>query len=72
VLEVDIVHPGKRMDDLYMLSSSFSYAEKMCSHQNASLWHTRLRKGLPNISSFGGVKFARFVKISLSLKVPLS
>jgi hypothetical protein len=43
VLEVDIVHPGKRMDDLYMLSSSFSYAEKMCSHQNASLWHTRLR-----------------------------
>jgi len=44
VLEVDIVHPGKRMDDLYMLSSSSSsYAEKMCSHQNASLWHTRLR-----------------------------
>ena len=45
MLEVDIVHPGKRMYDLYMLSSSSSsYAEKMCSHKkNASLWHTCLR-----------------------------
>jgi len=44
VLEVDIVHLGKRMYDLYMLlSSSSSYAEKMCIHKKASLWHTRLK-----------------------------
>jgi hypothetical protein len=34
VLEVDIVHLGKRMYDLYMLlSSSSSYAETMCIHK---------------------------------------
>jgi hypothetical protein len=38
VLEVDIVHLGKRMYDLYMLlSSSSSYTEKMCIHKKKML-----------------------------------
>ncbi|XP_070008775.1 uncharacterized mitochondrial protein AtMg00300-like [Nicotiana sylvestris] len=70
VLKADIVHSGKRVNNLYVLSASNSYIEKMSSNDNTHLWHARLGhlsmdklkamvklnllKGLPNLRNFGG------------------
>ncbi|GKU96119.1 hypothetical protein SLEP1_g9388 [Rubroshorea leprosula] len=68
-LKADVVHVGKRTDDVYVLSISTSFVEKLSGHDNASIWHARLGhlnmnklrvmvqkelvKGLPNLTSFG-------------------
>jgi len=70
VLKADIVHSSKRVNDLYVLSASNSYIEKMSSNDNTHIWHTRLGhlsmdklkamvklnlvKGLPNLRNFDG------------------
>ena len=68
-IEGDVVHTGKRVKDLFVLSASTSYVDKMSTNDNASLWHARLGHlnmdklkvminknlvdGLPHITSFG-------------------
>ena len=68
-LKADVVHTGKRVKNLFVLSASDSYIEKMSNNDNSHLWHARLGhlnmdklkamvklklvNGLPNISSFG-------------------
>ncbi|KAH0714412.1 hypothetical protein KY284_007317 [Solanum tuberosum] len=41
-LKADVTHTGKRVNDLYVLSASNSYIEKMSSNDTAHLWHARL------------------------------
>ena len=41
-VEGDVVHTGKRVKDLFILSASTSYVDKMSTNDNASLWHARL------------------------------
>jgi len=69
-LKADVVHTGKRVKNLFVLSASDSYIEKMSNNDNSHLWHVRLGhlnmdklkvtvklklvNGLPNLSSFGG------------------
>ncbi|GKV52289.1 hypothetical protein SLEP1_g58877 [Rubroshorea leprosula] len=68
-LKADVVHVGKRTDDVYVLSTSTSFVEKLSGHDNASIWHAclghlnmnklrvmvqkELVKRLPNLTSFG-------------------
>ncbi|KAH7864383.1 hypothetical protein Vadar_028987 [Vaccinium darrowii] len=65
-LEADIVHTGKRVKDLFVLSS---YVDSMSNNDGAALWHARLGhinmsklramvsqnlvNGLPKLTSFG-------------------
>lgn len=69
-LKADVIHTGKRVKDLFVLSASSSYINKMSSNENAHLWHARLGhlsmdklkvmvkkdlvNGLPNLTNFGG------------------
>ena len=64
-----MVHTGKRVEDLYVLSASNSYMKKTSSNDNTSIWHARLGHlnmdklkvmvqknlvhGLPNLTNFG-------------------
>ncbi|KAG6499797.1 hypothetical protein ZIOFF_039589 [Zingiber officinale] len=41
-IKADVVHTGTRVNDLFVLSASNSYIEKMSSNDNSSLWHARL------------------------------
>lgn len=41
-LDADVVHQGKRVKSLYVLSAGDSYVEKTSKNDNASLWHARL------------------------------
>lgn len=41
-LKADVLHTGKRIDDLFVLSASSSYVNKMSTNENISLWHARL------------------------------
>ncbi|KAH0780989.1 hypothetical protein KY290_000587 [Solanum tuberosum] len=41
-LKEDVIHIGKRVNNLYVLSASNSYIEKMSSNDTAYLWHARL------------------------------
>lgn len=41
-LEADVIHTGKRADDLFVLSASTSYVEKMSNNDTAHLWHAQL------------------------------
>ncbi|CAA7020014.1 unnamed protein product [Microthlaspi erraticum] len=41
-LKADVVHTGARVKDLYVLSASNSYIEKMSTNDNAFIWHARL------------------------------
>ncbi|XP_042451430.1 uncharacterized protein LOC122036231 [Zingiber officinale] len=41
-LKVDVVHIGKRANDLFVLSASNLYVEKMSSNDNLAIWHARL------------------------------
>lgn len=68
-VQADVIHTGKRVNDLYVLSASTSYVEKLSNTENASLWHARLGHinmnklkvmvekklvdGLPNLKAFG-------------------
>ena len=40
-LKVDVIHTGKRVNDLYVLSASNSYIEKMSGNDTAYLWHAK-------------------------------
>ena len=42
VLDVDVIHTGKRVKDLFVLSVSSSYVENMSYNDNVSIWHARL------------------------------
>ena len=69
-LKADVVRTGKRVKNLFVLSASDSYIEKMSNNDNSHLWHAKLGhlnmdklkamvklklvNGLPNLSSFGG------------------
>ena len=68
-LKADVVHTGKRVKNLFVLSASDSYIEKMSNNDNSHLWHARLGhlnmdklkvmvklklvNDLPHLSSFG-------------------
>ncbi|XP_020529340.1 uncharacterized protein LOC110008118 [Amborella trichopoda] len=68
-LTADVVHTCKRVKDLFVLSSTMSYVDKMRTNDGASIWHARLRhlridklkvkvlkflvNGLPKLSTFG-------------------
>ncbi|KAG6503769.1 hypothetical protein ZIOFF_036093 [Zingiber officinale] len=41
-IKADVVHTGTRVKDLFVLSTSNSYIEKMRSNDTSSLWHARL------------------------------
>ncbi|WZZ86518.1 hypothetical protein YC2023_115097 [Brassica napus] len=41
-LKADVVHTGARVKELYVLSASHAYVEKMSTNDNASIWHARL------------------------------
>ncbi|KAG6505768.1 hypothetical protein ZIOFF_038133 [Zingiber officinale] len=41
-IKADVVHTGTRVKDLFVLSASNSYIEKMRSNDTSSLWHARL------------------------------
>ncbi|KAG6470766.1 hypothetical protein ZIOFF_071844 [Zingiber officinale] len=41
-IKADVVHTGTRVNDLFVLSASNSYIEKMSSNDNSSLWNARL------------------------------
>ncbi|KAG6478904.1 hypothetical protein ZIOFF_062351 [Zingiber officinale] len=41
-IKTDVVHTSTRVNDLFVLSASNSYIEKMSSNDNSSLWHARL------------------------------
>ncbi|CAE5962242.1 unnamed protein product [Arabidopsis arenosa] len=41
-LKADVVHTGARVKDLYVLSASNSYVEKMSTNDNVFIWHARL------------------------------
>ena len=41
-VKADVTHVGKRVNDLYVLSASSSYVDKMSSNDGASIWHARL------------------------------
>ncbi|KAI4353065.1 hypothetical protein L6164_002042 [Bauhinia variegata] len=46
----DVVHIGKRVNDVYVLSTSTSFVEKLSGHDTASIWHARL--GHLNMTKF--------------------
>lgn len=66
-----IIHSGKRVNDLFVLTASNSLIEKTSGNYNSQIWHARLGqlnmdklkvmakfklvKGLPNLSNFDGV-----------------
>ncbi|KAL8094980.1 hypothetical protein AgCh_036473 [Apium graveolens] len=68
-LQADVIHTGKYVNALYVLSASTSYVEKLSNCENASLWYERLGHinmnklkvmvekklvdGLPNLKAFG-------------------
>jgi len=41
-LKADVVHTGKRVKNLFVLSAFDSYIEKMSNNDNSHLWHARL------------------------------
>ncbi|KAI4364922.1 hypothetical protein MLD38_020953 [Melastoma candidum] len=41
-IKADVVHTKTRVNDLYFLSASNSYIEKMSDNSTSSLWDTRL------------------------------
>ncbi|KAG6494518.1 hypothetical protein ZIOFF_049550 [Zingiber officinale] len=41
-IKADVVHTGTRVKDLFVLSASNSYIEKIRSNDTSSLWHARL------------------------------
>ncbi|GKV36582.1 hypothetical protein SLEP1_g44695 [Rubroshorea leprosula] len=41
-LKADVVHVGRRIDDVYVLSTSTSFVEKLSGHDNASIRHAHL------------------------------
>lgn len=41
-LKTDVVHTNKRVNDLFLLSTSNLYVEKMSSNVNPAIWHARL------------------------------
>lgn len=41
-IKADVIHTGTRVNDLFVLSASNSYIEKMSSNNTTSLWHARL------------------------------
>ena len=41
-LKVNVIHIGKRVDDLFILFASTSYVNKISRNDNAQLWHARL------------------------------
>ena len=41
-VEADVIHSGKQVKNLFVLSASNSYVEKMSSNDNALVWHARL------------------------------
>jgi ribonuclease HI len=69
ILDVDVVHTGKRIKDLFVLASTVSYVDKMSTNDGASIWHARLGhlsmdklkamvlknlvKGLPMLTTLG-------------------
>jgi len=78
-LKADVVHTGTRVKNLFVLSASDSYIEKMNNNDNSHLWHARLGhlnmdklkvmvklklvNGLPNLSSFGGGECVKVVNL---------
>jgi hypothetical protein len=42
ILDVDVVHTGKRIKDLFVLASTVSYVDKMSTNDGASIWHAKL------------------------------
>ncbi|KAI4324227.1 hypothetical protein L6164_023781 [Bauhinia variegata] len=49
-LKADVVHIGKRVNDVNVLSTSTSFVEKLSGHHTASIWHARL--GHLNMAKF--------------------
>lgn len=41
-LKVDVLHKDKRVDELFILSASSLYVNKMSTNENTSLWSARL------------------------------
>jgi len=41
-LEEDVIHIGKRIKDLFVLSASSSYVSNISINDGASIWHARL------------------------------
>ncbi|GKV49237.1 hypothetical protein SLEP1_g56000 [Rubroshorea leprosula] len=51
-LKADVVHVGRRIDDVYVLSTSTSFVEKLSGHDNASIRHARCQYGKAHRLSF--------------------
>ncbi|KAI4357476.1 hypothetical protein L6164_001424 [Bauhinia variegata] len=49
-LKADVVHASKRVNDVYVLSTSTSFVEKLSGHDIASIWHAWL--GHLNMTKF--------------------
>ncbi|XP_077251790.1 uncharacterized protein LOC143891015 [Tasmannia lanceolata] len=85
-LKADVVYTGKRVKDLFVLSASTLYVDKMSTNDGASIWYARLGhismdklkvmvnknlvNGLPNLNSFGGGKVCESCQYSKAHCLP--
>ncbi|KAJ3679560.1 hypothetical protein LUZ60_017571 [Juncus effusus] len=82
----DVTHVGKRVKDLYVLSASSSYVDKMSNNDGVSVWHARLGhvgidklkamvsrnlvNGLPSLSFASGVEVCEGCQYGKSHRLP--